>query len=89
MKKGGWGRSALALLLGTVIGTLTGQILGAFMSPGPWRDIFLKGASVGLRKPLELDLAVLQVAFGITLSVNPLTLAGFLLAGFMVLRFSR
>jgi hypothetical protein len=89
VRKGGWGRSALALLLGTVIGTLAGQILGAFLAPGPWREMFLKGASVGLRDPLRLDLAVFQVAFGLTLSVNPFTIVGFLLALLLVFRFSR
>ena len=89
MKKGGWGRAAATLLLGTVIGTLAGQVAGAFMRPGTLREMFLKGARIGVVEPLKVDLAVFQLAFGFTLSVNPLTVAGFLLSALIVYRFSR
>jgi hypothetical protein len=79
----------LVLLLGTIIGTLVGQIAGSFLSPGPWRDAFLKGATVGMREPMKLDLSVLQLAFGLTLSVNPLTVVGFLVALLVLVKLSR
>lgn len=89
MKRGGWVRWALVLFLGSIIGTLLGQIVGSLLKPGFLRDALLKGATVGLKEPLNLDLSVLQVAFGLTLSVNPLTLVGFLVALFSLMKFSR
>jgi hypothetical protein len=85
----GWLGGFLVLLLGAVIGTLLGQIVGLLLPAGAVHDIFFKGVSVGLHKPLELDLSVLQVVFGITLSVNPLTLVGLLLGIFLVVKFAK
>jgi hypothetical protein len=87
--KGGWLRGALVLLLGSIIGTLVGQIAGSFLSPGPWRDAFLKGATVGMREPVKLDLSVLQLVLGLTLCVNPLTVAGFLLTALILVKLPR
>ena len=85
----GWFGGFLVLLLGAVIGTLLGQIVGLLLPQGPVHDLFFKGVSVGLHKPIELDLAVLQVVFGITLSVNPLTLLGLLLGIYLVVKFKK
>ena len=85
----GWFGAFLVLLLGTVIGTILGQVVGLLLPTGSWHDIFFKGVSIGLKDPLHLDLSVLQVIFGLTLSVNPLTLVGLLLAIVLVVRFSK
>lgn len=85
--KVGWFGALLILLLGAVIGTLLGQIVGLLLPTGPVHDLFFKGVSIGLKEPLHLDLSVLQVVFGIGLSVNPLTLVGLLLALYLVMRF--
>jgi len=85
----GWFGGFLVLLLGAVIGTLLGQIVGLLLPQGSVHDLFFKGVSVGLHKPVELDLAVLQVVFGITLSVNPLTLVGLLLGIYLVVKFKK
>ena len=85
--KVGWFGGVLIILLGAVIGTLLGQIVGLLLPTGPAHDLFFKGVSIGLKEPLHLDLSVLQVVFGITLSVNPLTLVGLLVAIYLVMRF--
>ncbi len=86
--KVGWLGTLLILLLGAVLGTLLGQIVGLLLPSGPGHDLFFKGVSIGLKEPLHLDLSALQVVFGVTVSVNPLTLAGLLVALYLVLRFS-
>jgi hypothetical protein len=83
----GWFGAFLVLLLGAVIGTILGQVVGLLLPTGILHDIFLKGVSIGLKEPLHLDLSVLQVVFGITLSVNPLTLVGLLLGIYLVVKF--
>ncbi len=85
----GWFGAILVLLLGTVIGTILGQVVGMLLPSGAWHDIFFKGVSIGLKEPLHLDLSVIQVIFGISLSVNPLTLVGLLLAIVLVVKFSK
>jgi hypothetical protein len=85
----GWFGAFLVLLMGTVIGTLLGQVVGMVLPSGAWRDVFFKGVSIGLKEPLHLDLSVLQVVFGLTLSVNPLTLVGLLIAIALVVKFSK
>jgi phage shock protein PspC (stress-responsive transcriptional regulator) len=85
----GWFGAFLALLLGAVIGTLLGQVVGLLLPTGAAHDLFFKGVSIGLKEPLHLDLSVVQVVFGLTLSVNPLTLVGLLLAIYLVVKFSK
>lgn len=85
----GWFGAFMVLLLGAVIGTLLGQVVGLFLPTGSVHDIFFKGVSIGLKDPLHLDLSVVQVVFGLTLSVNPLTLVGILLGIYLVVKFSK
>ncbi len=85
----GWFGAFMVLLLGAVIGTILGQVVGLLLPSGGLHDIFFKGVSIGLKDPLHLDLSVLQVVFGITLSVNPLTLVGLLLGIYLVVRFTK
>ncbi|MGA9751268.1 MAG: DUF4321 domain-containing protein [Acidobacteriota bacterium] len=83
----GWFGALMILLVGAVIGTLLGQVVGMLLPGGAAHDLFFKGVSIGLKEPLHLDLSVLQIIFGITLSVNPLTLVGLLLAIYLVVKF--
>ena len=85
----GWFGAFMALLLGAVIGTLLGQVVGLLLPSGAVHDLFFKGVSIGLKEPLHLDLSVVQMVFGLTLSVNPLTLVGLLLAIYLVVKFSK
>ena len=85
----GWFGAFVALLLGAVIGTLLGQVVGLLLPSGAAHDLFFKSVSIGLKEPLHLELSVVQVVFGFTLSVNPLTLVGLLLAIYLVVKFSK
>ncbi len=85
----GWFGAFMVLLLGAVIGTILGQVVGLLLPSGAFHEIFFKGVSIGLKDPLHLDLSVLQIVFGITLSVNPLTLLGLILGIVLVVKFSK
>lgn len=87
--KVGWLGGLLVVVLGTVIGTLLGQVVGLLLPAGAAHDLFFKGITFGLKEPLHLDLAAIQLVFGLTLSVNPLTVVGLLLALFLVIRFAK
>ncbi len=85
----GWFGAFLVLLLGAVIGTILGQVVGLLLPSGVLHDLFFKGVSIGFKQPVHLDLSFLQIVFGLTLSVNPLTLLGLLLGIYIVVRFSK
>jgi len=85
VKRGAW-KAVLVLLLGTLIGTVLGQIVGLALPEGPLRGLFLAGVSLGLEEPFTLDLSVLRLTFGLVFRINPMTVAGLLLAAFFVYR---
>ncbi|HOB19572.1 MAG TPA: DUF4321 domain-containing protein [Candidatus Atribacteria bacterium] len=66
------GKLLLFLLCGIIIGTLTGKILADYIS----HPIFLNTVTLGTPKPLELDLAIMSVVFGLNLRINLGTVAG-------------
>jgi hypothetical protein len=87
--KWNWLTALFVLVLAAVTGTILGQVVGMLLPSGAWHDVFFKGVSIGLKSPIHLDLSVLEVVFGITLTVNPLTLVGLLLGIFIVVRFTK
>lgn len=85
----GWFGAFVVLLLTAVIGTILGQVVGLLLPSGVLHDIFFKGVSIGLKHPMNLDLSVMHVVFGITFSINPITLVGLLLGIYIVVRLAK
>ncbi len=70
------------LLLLILIGGLTGSAAGDALAPSlPW----LKSASLIGLKPFTLDLRFLNITFGFTFALGPLTALGMIL-GYIVYR---
>lgn len=65
----------LFLLGGVLIGSLIGEILGAYAH----LDLFTKSLSIGTSAPLQLDLLILDITLGGTLHINFGTILGLIL----------
>lgn len=65
------------ILLGGIGGTIAGNILGTnFQTLGFLKSVYY----IGTAKPLVLDLNVLSLTFGISISINIMTIIGIVLA---------
>jgi len=65
----------LSVLLGIVVGTLVGEVLGMVLPEGVPRDVLTYSKSLVL-DPFTLDLMVLSITFGGSLSFNVMSLLG-------------
>ncbi len=69
------------LVAGAVIGSVFSQLLGIVLPEGVVRAFFLSGTNIGIR-PITLDLAVMSLTFGFTLTINVVGVLGILFAGY-------
>jgi hypothetical protein len=82
----GLGLVFLAVVVGLVLGSLTGELLGQIV-PSPWlKDLLTRGPMLGLTPPSTLDLKLLSVTFGILFKVNVVGVLGILVALVVVRR---
>lgn len=72
---------ALWLVAGAVIGSVVGQLLGLILPDGVVRQFFLTGTRIGFG-PATLDLAVMSITVGFTLTINVMGVLGILFAGY-------
>lgn len=70
----GIGYLLLILLTGAIIGGIGGDILGGYVSA------FKPSWTLGMLKPLELDLYLVKITLGLTLRLNLGSAIGMLLA---------
>ena len=66
----------LFLLAGLVVGGLIGKLASGV--PGLWWLSF--GESFGLTTPIELDLSIFKITFGLIININLASIIGMLLA---------
>ena len=80
------GLIVLILLVGAVIGSFLGEVVGTLLSPGWLQSLLTKGPTVGLKSPATLDLQFLSVSLGLALKVNLAALLGLILAALILRR---
>jgi hypothetical protein len=71
----------LWLIAGAVIGSVVGQLLGLILPHGVVREFFLAGATIGL-ETATLDLAIADITFGFSLTINVTGVLGILFAAY-------
>lgn len=81
----GIGLLLLILLMGGVIGSFLGELLGSLLPGGWWQDLLTRGPTVGLVDPATLDLKFLSLTLGLTVKVNLVAVLGLVVAA-VVLR---
>ena len=95
MKKKSWGYIALGLLVGALLGTLFGSLMSWMLPDGVVKDFFNLGVSFDLAGivgndtgVLVINLIIITIKFGLSVSFNVASLIG-LAAAYYFLRFFR
>lgn len=95
MRKKSWGYIALGLFFGAIIGSLFGSLLGWLLPEGVVKDFFNLGVSFDLAGlvgnetgVIVIDLLIITLKFGLSISLNIASLIG-LAAAYYFLRFFR
>jgi len=71
----------LWLVCGAVFGSLLGELLGLILPQGVVRQFFLAGVSIGF-SPFTLNLAVVSITLGLSLTINVVGVLGILFAAY-------
>jgi uncharacterized membrane protein (UPF0182 family) len=79
--KGSLGFYIIVLIVGAVIGTVLGEVIGSLIpKEGIIHDFFVTGATLGITKPLEVDLKFFTFTIGLTVKLTISSVIGILLA---------
>ena len=71
----------LWLVCGAVFGSLLGELLGLILPQGVVRQFFLAAATIGF-SPVTLNLAVVSITMGLSLTINVVGVLGILFAAY-------
>lgn len=77
------GAVLLILILGALIGTTFGEVIGLILPDGVVRQFFVKSIEPGF-KPGELDLKVISITFGFQIKLNIVSILGIALAAYIL-----
>jgi hypothetical protein len=75
----------LIVVIGALLGTMVGELLGAYLPQGAVKNFFLKSITFGL-EPASLNLHILVLTFGLLLKINVVTVIGIIGAGLLLFR---
>jgi hypothetical protein len=70
-----FGLLVLILLLGLVVGSAIGKMMGAIMPPGAVRSFFVEGLDYAFG-PHTLNLIIFTLTFGFSIDVNVMSVLG-------------
>ena len=76
-------KGLIIVIIGALLGTMVGELLGAYLPEGGAKNFFLKSITFGL-DPATLNLHILALTFGLILKVNVLTIIGIISAAFFL-----
>jgi hypothetical protein len=71
------------IVLGAVVGSTVGHILGIVLPQGAVKTVFLKALTVGI-PTLTLNLAILNLTFGFMLHINLVTIIFIILLAYLL-----
>jgi len=71
------------IIIGAVVGSALGHILGVVLPNGAVKKVFLKSISVGIPE-FHINLAIISLAFGFTLEINLITIIGIILLAYLL-----
>lgn len=77
------GAVLLILILGALIGTTLGEVIGLILPNGVVRDFFLKSITPSFY-PGTLDLIVFSITLGFSLKLNIVSILGIALAAYIL-----
>ena len=80
----GIGLILLVLLVGLTVGAFLGELVGALLPDGFWRNLLSRGPMVGLTSPATLDLRFLSLTLGLALKINLMAVVGVVVAALLL-----
>jgi hypothetical protein len=75
----------IIVVIGALLGTMVGELLGAYLPDGAVKSFFIKSITFGL-DPATLNLHILALTFGLVLKINVVTIIGIIGAGLILFR---
>jgi hypothetical protein len=82
-KKKSVGAVLLILILGALIGSTFGEVIGLVLPNGVVKDFFLKSIKPGFEAG-TLDLIVFRITFGFNIKLNIVSILGIALAAYIL-----
>ena len=73
-------KGRIAVVLFILAGLVIGGLIGHIASNVSWLSWLSYGEEFGLQSPIELDLSVLTLTFGLTLRINVASIIGVIIA---------
>lgn len=73
----------LIILLGAIVGSAFGRLVGWVVPVGPVKTFFFKTIPLGFR-PFTIDLAVMQLTLGLMLRINVLSIVGVIVMAYIL-----
>lgn len=80
-------KNAIVLIIFLLCGLVIGGLIGSLTKNIGWLSWMSYGQSFGLANPLNLDLGVLQITFGIMFNINIASIVGIIIAIFIYRKF--
>jgi hypothetical protein len=72
-----------AILVGMLIGSAVGEVLSLVLPDGVVKEFFLRSVSFGL-SPFTIDLVLITLTFGLTLTLNIVGVIGIIIAVYIL-----
>jgi hypothetical protein len=76
------GTLLIAVVLGALIGSTLGEVIGLILPDGVVKDFFLRSASIGI-EPVLVNLVIIAFTFGFTFKLNIIGVIGIILATYI------
>ena len=77
------GAVLLILILGALIGSTFGEVIGLILPNGVIKDLFIKSITPGF-SPAKLDLIVFSITFGFSIKMNIVSILGIVLSAYIL-----
>lgn len=73
----------LIILLGAIVGSAFGRLVGWVVPEGPVKTFFFKTVALGFN-PFTIDLSVIQLTLGLMLRINILSIVGVMIMAYIL-----
>lgn len=85
-RKNSIGWFVVAVIIGAVIGTTLGEVVGFLLPDSVVKEFFLRSASFGtnLENPPTLNLGIIALAFGLKFKINAIGVIGIIVAAYIL-----
>jgi hypothetical protein len=84
LKRKGTGFILLMLIVGALVGSAFGDLLGSLLPGGVVRNFFTYALQPGINPPLTINLLWITLTMGVTLKLNIIAVLGVVLMGYVL-----